>query len=132
MAKNDTASGFMDAAARALVPGAIGTSIFGVVGYFLASGPLTENAVARCSMERPSQPSLLRQKFPSLFTQKLGDFDVLMPVVHERPDCAALLNIPGLGAIHDVKAAAGIVGIGIALGVFIIAAGYKLFKSRGY
>ncbi|MGW1713248.1 hypothetical protein [Streptomyces sp. NPDC002156] len=122
MTDNDTASGFMGAAARALLPGAIGTSIFGVVGYFLASGPLTENAVARCSMERPSRPSL--------FTQKLGGFDTFTAVMHERPDCAALLKIPGLGAIHDVKAAGGIVGVGIALGVLVIAAGYKIFKSR--
>ncbi|MBT2451276.1 hypothetical protein J7F03_30250 [Streptomyces sp. ISL-43] len=106
MAENDAASSWINSAGGALL--AIGTSVFGVVGYLIAMG-LNELAVTRCSIERMKQPWVSHE------------YGNITAALQEHSNCGALLKVPVLGPIYDVKAAGGIIGIGLALGVLVIA-----------
>lgn len=112
MTEDNTASSWAIEAGKALIPGGLSGSIFGIVGGFGGAELFESNSTYSCSGAQNylhSEP---------------------MPLLQGASSCTKTLDIPFVGQVYSAEQAGTIVGFVIALVVGIIATGFVLTSNR--
>lgn len=108
MVENGTASGLAYEAGRALIPGGLTTSVFGVAGGLWGAELFKTNGKTSC-------PEVSYETSTSMFPQPSS--------------CKVTLDMPVIGEVYSAQQAGMIMGVVIAVVVGLIALGF-VWKSK--
>ncbi|MEU6898802.1 hypothetical protein [Streptomyces virginiae] len=110
MTEIDMASGWANHATAALIPGGVGGTVFGLLGSFAGPDLLAQSGKVWCASDDTIYPAA--------------------PGLDLTAGCHPALEVPIVGMpIIGAEAAGLAVGVGVAIVVWIIVTGYKVFNG---